>query len=523
MPAPSQCRLNKHGAPQAMLSSTLRFCSLPVENAVVQPGDLCLSNPLLIFKHRTPETVLKPQLITLFMLNIHISPSLLGLLTLIGGLISFSALAQEPSTERPNIILIVAESHRAEALGAANHPFLQTPHLDELARAGTHFENAYVSSAICVVSRASILTGQQAARHGINDFADRFSAADFQKTFPLRLKAAGYQLAWLGWFGIGSPPSTDAFDLWQPDIPWIQDDLHHTDQITERASNWLANQDGQQPFFMQINYSAAHEIDPTENQPAQFLVQQRHQQLFADINIANPLSADPAVWQSFPDFFRTDDNIARARWHGFFDSPELLQQSTKDYYRLIAGLDEAVGKLRQSLSELGLAENTIIIYTSDHGFSLGEHGLMGKWYPFEQNIRVPLLIHHPSDPNFAHSVRKDIALNIDLAPTLLDLAGLPIPSDMQGQSLRNLPINETDRRTHFYYQHATLGSPLLPQTEAIVTPQLKYIYFPEHDYEMLYDLSKDPAELHNVVEEPDYQKQLDQLRAQLTNDRRAAR
>ncbi|MGO1520323.1 MAG: sulfatase-like hydrolase/transferase [Sphingobacterium sp.] len=431
--------------------------------------------------------------------------------------------SEKSGKSRPNIILIVAESHRAEALGTMGNPFVETPHLDQLASQGTQFNNAYVTSAICVVSRASMLSGQHVSRHGINTFASNFSETAFQETFPMLLKDAGYQLAWLGWYGVGTPPSTDNFDLWNVDIPWMENGLHHTDNLTQQAGQWLESYPGDQPFFLQLNYSAAHEIDPKENVPAHFLVQERHQDRYADVEIPTPKSAAASVWSSFPDFFRTPENIARARWYGFFDTANLMQQSTRDYYRLITGLDEAVGDLRSKLATLNLDDNTIIIYTSDHGFSLGEHGLMGKWFPFEQNIRVPLLIYNPLTPTFEKQESSSIALNIDIAPTILALAQAAIPATMQGKNLADVMDGRTAERKHFFYEHPILGSPQLPVTQAVVSREMKYILFPEHGFEMLYDLNKDRDEIDNLAADPHYQETLSRMRQQLENGRAAAK
>mgnify|MGYP001427366075 FL=1 len=415
---------------------------------------------------------------------------------------------------RPNVILIVGESHRAEALGMAGNTFVKTPCLDALAATGVRFSHAYVTTAICSVSRASILSGQHRARHGINDFSSDFSDEALQQTLPIVLKNAGYALGWVGFFGVGKNPPGAYFDLWEPGIPWKDaDGVHHTDAVARTAMEWLESDKGAKPFFLQLNFNAAHEIDPTREQPAHYLVQDRFRGLYADVDVPVPRTADPRIWESFPDFFRTDRNIARQRWHGFFSSPDLFQRNAKDYYRMITGVDEAVGSVIRKLEVLGLAENTIVIYTSDHGFSLGEHGIMGKWYPFDNSIHVPLLIHDPRQTELAGTEADAIALNIDLAPTILGMVGVPAPAAMQGVNLMPVIKGQLPGRSQFFYEHTVFSSPLLPKVEAVITKRLRYVKYIEHDYEALYDFEKDPDESRNLVHDPAYANDLAEMRA----------
>lgn len=424
---------------------------------------------------------------------------------------------------RPNIIFIVGETHRADALSVAGHPVIRTPNLDQMANAGIRFSQAYVTTAICAVSRASILSGQHRARHGINDFQTGFTEEAFRQTFPLVLKEEGYALAWIGSYGVGTPPFTTVFDLWEPRVPWMEDGVHNTDNVVNKANTWLENRKSEEPFYMQLNFSAAHEIDPTTDRPAYFLVQERFQSMYTDAKVSQPTSADPAVWEAFPDFFRTDDNIARKRWYGFFDTPEIAEKSAKDYYRMLTGVDDAVGRLQRKLKELGLDENTIIVYTSDHGFSLGEHGMMGKWYPFQPSIQIPLIIYNPMDKSGEGREISSIALNIDIAPTILGMAGADVPARMQGQDLIRTMDDKVAERSQFFYEHTVFKTPQMPAVEAIVSKDFKYIKFVEHGYELLYDLKNDPDEITSLVENADYIDDLQRMRMLYEEERAAAR
>jgi len=417
--------------------------------------------------------------------------------------------------KRPNIIFIISDSHRSEALGVAGNPFVQTPHLDKLANEGTRFENAYVTSAICMASRASFLSGQYMSRHMITDFATDFSDETLRNTYPLLLRSSGYQIALIGVWGVGNNPPSTHFDHWESNIPWrTQDGVHQTDNIVQRAVDFLENYQSAAPFYLSVGFSAAHEIDPSNGNPATYEVQERYQNLYDGVLIPVPETAAPIYWNSFPDFFRTDQNIARARWQGFFSSPELFQKNARNYYSMVTGLDDVVGVLLEKLKDLGLDKNTIVIYTSDHGFSLNEHGLMGKWFAYEKSIRVPLIIYDPRNPKVQGKVAKQIALNIDVAPTILKLANVDVPSEMQGIDLIEMVSTNKKslNRKEFFYEHGFLGSPQLPESYAVVRMDIKYIYYPEHQFEEVYDLKKDPNEKVNVANSPKYSEKVKELR-----------
>ena len=436
-------------------------------------------------------------------------------MVIFGLLLLFTAFPIIAQDKQPNIIFIISDSHRAEALGVAGNPFVRTPNLDKLAGKATMFENAYVTTAICTGSRASFFSGQYMSRHGIEDFATDFSEEALAETFPLLLKKAGYQTGLIGTWGIGNNPPVAHFDHWESKIPWrTPEGLHQTDHIVKKAVDYLESYQAEVPFFLSLGFSAAHEIDPSQGNPATYEVQERFLPLYENMEIPVPETASQEVWDAFPDFFRTEENIARFRWQGFFSNPELFQENAKNYYRMVSGLDDAVGTIVAKLKELGLDENTIVIYTSDHGFSLNEHGLMGKWYPHEKSIRIPLIIYDPRNPEFFGKSSEQIDLNIDVGPTILNLADLEAPKGMQGiDLLEMIPSHKKalDRK-EFFYEHVFLGSPQLPKSQAVVRKDIKYIFYPEHDYEVVYDLENDPEETTNVATLPAYAGKVADLR-----------
>lgn len=411
----------------------------------------------------------------------------------------------------PNIIFLLTDDHRWDALGANDNKTIQTPNLDKLARQGLNFKNAYVTTSICMVSRASILSGQYMSTHGINNFITGFSKDALQNTYPAILKKHGYRTGFIGKFGVGNPADQpkDLFDYWkgtplhQPNYENEDekgDYFHYTDFISGKIENFL-KQDNGKPFLLSVSFKSPHSQD---GDPRQFIPNSRYAGLYENISIPVPQTASPEFWEALPEFFHCEENIARERWYLRFDTPEKYQESVKNYYRLITGVDDAVGELVKQLKEKGLANNTIIIFMGDNGMYLGEHGLAGKWFGHQESIRVPLIIFDPRKEIFQreNQVQK-IALNIDIAPTILGYAGIEPPSEMQGFDLKKILTGEVQRE-EFLYEHTFMGSPYLPKVEGVVSPEFKYLIFIEHNYEQLYDLINDPHEENNLAATPEY-------------------
>ncbi|TCS89222.1 arylsulfatase A-like enzyme [Anseongella ginsenosidimutans] len=426
---------------------------------------------------------------------------------------------ESPGPERPNIIFLLTDDHRWDGLGAMGNSIIQTPNLDRLARRGLLFRNAYVTTAICAVSRASILSGQYMSRHSIRNFSSNFTQEALAKTYPLLLKKAGYTIGFAGKYGVGNEPPGELFDFWsctekgQPPYEYETGagrTIHHTDSIGNDIREFLNEFAGRggKPFCLSVSFKAPHELD---GNPPTYPVQERFRHLYAETEIPLPETADPRYWNSFPDFFRTDKNIARKRWKALFSTPEQYQENVKNYYRLITGVDEVVGGLVQQLKDLGIDKNTVIIFMGDNGFYLGEHGLEGKWYGHEESIRVPLVIYDPR-PGRKPGTPDLIALNIDIAPTILGIAGVPAPGTMQGKDLALMVETPRLRRNDFFYEHTFMGSPGIPKVEGVVSREIKYMNFIEHGYEELYDLRKDPKEKVNLAGDPRAQDMLQLMR-----------
>lgn len=426
--------------------------------------------------------------------------------------------------KRPNIIFILTDDQRWDALGVMGNPIIQTPHMDKLASAGILFENAYVTTSICCVSRASILTGQYESRHKIHDFVTDLTPAALAKTYPVLLKNAGYKIGFIGKFGVGAHPPFQVFDFSvntevgkepgaQPDYIMEEGNgrtIHETDSIGHSISLFLDEFADQGPFCLSVSFKAPHEQD---GNPPKYIIQDLYKSYYKDDTIPEPVTADPRYWNDFPDFFRTDANFGRKRWKGLFSTPALYQENVKKYYQLITGVDDVIGQMVRKLSRLGLSDNTIIIFMGDNGFLMGEHGLEGKWYGYEESIRVPLFIYDPALPDRIRNSRaRQIALNIDIAPTILSMAGVPVPARMQGKDLIAVVEGKIPARKDFFYQHYFLGSPGIPREEGVVTKDFKYMIYIEHQYEELYDIAHDPHETTNLARDASYKHKLEELR-----------
>ncbi len=419
---------------------------------------------------------------------------------------------------KPNIIFLLTDDHRWDALGAAGNPIIKTPNLDQLANKSLYFKNAYVTTSICMVSRASILSGQYESSHRINDFHTSFSQQALDMTYPVLLRKSGYRTGFIGKYGIGDPKDhpKEAFDYWegtplhQPDYETKDEngnDIHYTDLLVQKMQEFVNTTDSK-PFCLSVSFKAPHSQD---GDPRQFIPNKRYASLYATDTIPSPKTAATEYWDSLPYFFHTDENIARDRWKLRFDTPEKYQESVKNYYRLVTGVDDAVGQLMEGLKRKGLDKNTIIIFMGDNGFYLGEHGLAGKWFGHEESVRVPFFIFDPREPS-QKSPTDYIGLNIDVAPTILALAGIKIPSSMQGLDLSNPDMIKAKNRKDFFYEHTFESSPKLPKVEGVISPSIKYMNYIEHGYEELFDLRNDPFETVNLVKDSKYNKTLEQQR-----------
>ncbi|MBM3783895.1 MAG: sulfatase [Acidobacteria bacterium] len=443
--------------------------------------------------------------------------------------------AAQPTRKPPSILFIQADDLRFDDMSSIGNTVLKTPNLDRIAAGGVRFENAFVTTAICCCSRACVLTGQNMRRHGIEDFAKPLSAAQMAKTYPVLLRNAGYRTAFLGKFAIGAPNPgilnlslpKDQFDFWYgfpQSINFKQTvngkDRHLTPLMTEKAIEFLRSVPSDQPFAMSLNFKEPHGpfnyFDP--GRPSRY----------KDAAIPAPSTHTKEDFEALPEFLRRSLNGNKdGQWPA--GAEEKRVADTRIDYHLVAGVDEAVGKIMAVLAELDRDRETVVIFTSDNGSMRGAHGLTGKWIMFEESIRVPLVIRDPRLPASRRgTVRKEMALNIDLAPTILSLAGVPADPGMQGRDLSPLLADrKRPWRSDWYYEHTYNTPPArlpIPRTEGVRGERWKYVRYPgtKPVYEQLFDLAADPVERNNLAEKPEHRSLLSRLRRRCDELRRAA-
>jgi arylsulfatase A-like enzyme len=452
--------------------------------------------------------------------------------------ITSSLLAADPAA-RTNILYIMTDDHAAHALSCYGSRINKTPNLDRIATGGMRFENCFVTNALCGPSRATLLTGKYSH---VNGFRDNKADARFdgsQVTFPKLLQKAGYQTGIIGKWHLGSDPT--GFDLWSIlpgqgryiDPVFLENGQrkvikgYATDVITDKALDFLRTRPAEKPFCLLYHHKAPHR---------EWTPDAKHAQLYEDQEIPLPETFDDDYKNRASAAAQQEMTIERHLTATDLKQPIppglegaalkkwKYQRYIKDYLRCIASVDDNVGRVLDYLETSGLAENTIVVYTSDNGFFLGDHGWFDKRFMYEESMRVPLMVRYPGKI-VAGSVSKDLVINADFAPTILDYAGLPAPAEMQGRSLR--PILEgkppADWRKSAYYHYYEFPQPhhVHPHYGAR-TDRYKLIYYYTLKEWELFDLQKDPHELKSVYDDPAYAqvredltKELKRLRAEL--------
>lgn len=457
----------------------------------------------------------------------------------------------------PNILFVMTDDHAAHALSCYGSRINVTPNLDRLAAEGMRFDNCFCTNSICTPSRAVILTGLHSHRNGVRTLYDRFDGR--QQTFPKLLRAAGYQTAIVGKWHLGHGGDADptGFDYWNvlPDQGAYHDPHmfemgerrqycgYTTDLITDLGLDWLSRRDADRPFLLCVHHKAPHR--PWEPHP-------KYLSLYEDTDVVEP--------PTFNDDYASRSRAAReARMciDSDLDAEDLKGQPPaglspqsekhwkyerfiKDYLRCVASVDESVGRLLDYLEGSNLEEDTVVVYTSDQGFFLGDHGWFDKRFMYEESLRMPLLVRYPRavPPGAACG---DIVTNLDFAPTLLGLAGVGAPEPMQGRSFEVLlgGGKEPLHRTVYYRYWEHLSAPhRVGAHYGVRTERYKLIHYygealgaaggsderrpPEWE---LFDLESDPAEMHNVYDDPAYESlvaeltdQLRQVRAEVGDD-----
>ncbi|MBI3821527.1 MAG: sulfatase [Planctomycetes bacterium] len=480
---------------------------------------------------------------------------LVGLLAVL--VLPFTANAQEKKKKQPNIIFIMSDDHANAAIGAYGSwlkPVVKTPNLDKLAKKGMRFTSSMVTNSICTPSRAAILTSQYSHKNGVYTLNDALPKSTTHIGHLLRL--AGYQTALIGKWHLMIDPT--GFDYWNvlpgqgvyinPKLRPIgagpkelkeYKDGYSEDVITDLSIDWLKKRDKDKPFYLMCHFKAPHR--PWDPAP-------RFKDLYKGVKIPEPETL-------YDDFKGRSKQVANIKMRigndftdrdlqtpiGMMDNKDLrawaYQEYLKRYLSCVAAVDENVGRLLAFLEAEGLSEDTIIVYTSDQGFFLGEHGFYDKRLMYEPALLTPLIVHWPGHTK-AGAVNNDIVLNLDHAPTFLDVAGAPmIPKSMQGRSLKAVLEGKTpaDWRQSMYYRYWMHldGSHNVPAHYGIRTTRYTLIHFYGKHLDMkgakkmdlepeweLYDNQKDPQQLRNVYADPVYAPALRELRMEMDRLRR---
>lgn len=485
------------------------------------------------------------------------SPRLLPRLATVLAAIHIGLAFAARGASRPNILFIMSDDHAAHAISAYGSRINQTPQIDRLAKLGLRLNNCFAANSICAPSRATILTGKYSHLNGVTVF-NRFDGS--QWTVAKALQAAGYFTGMIGKWHLVSDPT--GFDYWSilpgqgvyhdPDFIEMGERKkffgYATDLITDQTIELLKRRPTDKPFFIMSHHKAPHRPwDPDA----------KHARLYEDVDIPEPVTfhddyatraaaATEATMRIDRDLTRRDLKLAPpegtkgpalAAWNGTKDTEmeveiggekrklnwlELkkwkYQKYLKDYLRCIASVDDNVGRLLDYLDTSGLVTNTVVIYTSDQGFFLGDHNWFDKRFMYEESLRMPFLIRFPGRIK-PGSVSDAIALNVDFAPTFLDYAGVPVPKEVQGRSLVPVLAGQTpaDWRKEMYYRYYHYPADHRVQPHyGVRTERHKLIYFNKVDAWELFDLKTDPHELRNLYADPAQAGLVQSLKATLT-------
>lgn len=458
----------------------------------------------------------------------------------------------EAASKRPNILFIFTDDHATHSMSCYGSKINKTPNLDRIANEGMLFENTFCTNSICGPSRAVILTGKHSHLNGFLQNGNKFDCS--QQIFPRLLQGAGYQTAIVGKWHLGHGGNSDpqGFDYWEVlqgqgpyyNPPMIKngEKVKHvgytTDIITDLALDWLkAKRDAEKPFMLMFQHKAPHR----NWQPSP-----KHLTMYDDVTIPEPDNLfddyagrgraaheqDMSIAKTMTESdlkLRAPGNLTpeqRAAWDAAYEpkneafrkanltGKDLVrwkyQRYIKDYLRCVASVDDNVGRMLDYLDEAGLAENTVVIYSSDQGFYLGDHGWFDKRFMYEESYRMPFLVRWPGVIR-PGSRNTDLTSNLDFAETFLDIAGVGIPGDMQGVSLKPLFSGSTpdDWRDSLYYHYYEFyetrrSAHMVRRHYGVRTPQYKLIHFYNLDEWELFDLHADPREMKSVYADPAY-------------------
>lgn len=410
---------------------------------------------------------------------------------------------------RPNIIFILVDELRYNVLSCTGHPFVKTPNIDRIANEGVIMNKAYVTCPLCSPSRASFLTGQYAHTNGIVKNTNYNAVSHELITYPRLLQAAGYKTAFIGKWHMGDDTSPrPGFDRWictpankvdkidptmNVDGQTLKFKGHITDILTDEAIKFI-KENKDKPFNISLFHNAVH---------GPYIPSERNKSLFKNQPIVRTISATSPV-------------VGKPALVGKNGQPPENDEAVRNYLRMLVDVDEGVGLIFKALEDAGILNNTIIIFAGDNGYLWGEHGQGQKRLAYEESIKIPFLVRYP--PLIKAGTKSNAPiLNIDFAPTVLDLAGLPIHKQMQGQSI--LPVFKGKKlkgRESLLFEYV-LEKTGIPTWKAVRTDHWKYINYPDlTDCDELYYLTKDSVEMNNLINNPEQKAVVDKMKSELT-------
>lgn len=432
-------------------------------------------------------------------------------------------IGQETTAQKPNIIFILTDDQRFSAMGYAGNKIVQTPEMDNLAANGTYFRNGMVTTPISSASRSSIFTGLCERTHKYSFTTGNIRSEYMANSYPLVLKKAGYYTGFFGKFGVKFPQAKKSklFDVIEtydrntkyPDYRGYYyktlkgDTVHLTRYTGQKGLDFIDKAPKDKPFFLSLCFSAPHAHDSA---PLQYFWQKEPGKLYHNQEVPVAKFSDDKYFDRLPEIVRNGFN--RLRWHWRYDTPEKYQHSVKGYYRMINGVDREIGKIRAELRKKGLDKNTVFILMGDNGQLLGERQLAGKWLMYDNCIRVPFIIYDPRVHN--HQDISDMALNIDIPCTIVDLAGMKQPKTWHGKSLEPLVSGMVSslKRDTILIEHLW-ETVHIPPSEGVRTSHWKYLrYINDKSIEELYTLDEDPNELNDLSKKNKYQGKLIEFR-----------
>jgi arylsulfatase A-like enzyme len=459
-----------------------------------------------------------------------------------GGLVLTAICSFLNGQDKPNILFILSDDHAPEAISAYGRSMINTPNIDRIAKNGIRFTNCFAVSSICAPSRACLISGKCNALNGVLRIGGRLDGN--QTTFPKVMQEAGYQTAIMGkWHLVSQPTGFDYYSvpngmgtyydcrLKSTGETWTDNGQgkeimpgFFTDAITDKAINWLEKRDKNKPFCLLLHHKAPH---------SPYKYPEKYDSIFKNRDLPLPLS--------FNDDYRGKNStlvnnpctqsklqyIKGGNWlqpkpqeeYGTEKyKKEVYQTIFKGYYRLVAGLDENIGRILDYLETSGLDKNTIVIYSSDNGYFMGEHGFFNKQWMYEESLRIPLIISLPGKKNKGKVIDKLVS-ELDIPSTIINYANYIAPSDFQGSSLKPLiegkEINW--RKSHFYHYYSQFE---VPDNYGLRTEKYKLfcVVDPNNTLEWeFYNLKLDPLEMQNQVNNPVYAKTIDSLKVELNN------